>query len=44
MKARVAIYNLCGKALIWSKHYEQVKNVKINIVDWEKFQKYFRKE
>ena len=42
MKARVAIFNLNGRASIWWEHFKQVKKISERKLKWKKFKKYFR--
>ena len=44
MKARVAIFNLTGRASIWSKHFRQVKKINERRIVWKQFQKYFKQK
>ena len=40
MKARVAIFNLNGRASIWWEHLRQVKNINEKRITWNHFKKY----
>ena len=42
MKARVAIFNLTGRASIWWEHHRQVKKVNEIRIAWKQFKKYFK--
>ena len=42
MKARVAIFNMNGRAYIWWKHLRQVKKINEINIAWKKFKKYFK--
>ena len=42
MKARVAIFNLNGRASIWWEHFKQVKNINERRLKWKQFKKYFK--
>ena len=42
MKARVAIFNLNGRASIWWEHFKQVKRIGERILKWKQFKKYFK--
>ena len=42
MKARVAIFNLTGRASIWWEHHRQVKRVNERRIVWKQFKKYFK--
>ena len=44
MKARVAIFNLIGRASILWEHHRQVKKVNERRIVWKQFKKYFRKK
>jgi hypothetical protein len=44
MKARVATFNLNGKASIWWEDLKNVKGVREEDLSWERFEKYFRKK
>jgi hypothetical protein len=44
MKARVATFNLNGKASIWWEDLKNVKGVCEEDLSWERFEKYFRKK
>ena len=44
MKARVAIFNLTGRASIWWEHHMQVKKVNERIIVWKQFKKYFKQK
>ena len=44
MKARVAIFNLNGRASIWWEHFRKVKNINERKIVWKHFQKYFKKK
>ena len=44
MKARVAIFNLIGRASIWWEHFRQVKNINKRDIVWKRFQKNFRQK
>jgi hypothetical protein len=44
MKARVATFNLNGKASIWWEDLKNVKGVHEEDLSWERFEKYFRKK
>ena len=41
MKARVAIFNLNGRASIWWKHFSKVKKINERKIVWKQFKKYF---
>ena len=42
MKARVAIFNLTGRASIWWEHFIQVKKISERKIVWKQFYKFFR--
>ena len=42
LKARMAIYNLSGKANIWWKDLKRVKGIKEKNVNWSTFKRYFK--
>jgi len=42
LKAKMAIYNLTGKADIWWQDIKRVKNIKECYVTWNIFKKYFK--
>ena len=44
MKARVAIFNLNGRASIWWEHFKQVKRINESKLKWKQFKKYFRQK
>jgi hypothetical protein len=44
MKARVATFNLNGKASIWWEYFKNVKGVREEDLSWKQFEKYFRKK
>ena len=44
MKARVAIFNLNGRASIWWEHLIQVNNINERIIVWKQFKKYFKQK
>src|SRR6267378_3543923 len=44
LKARMAIYNLSGKADIWWQDLKQVKGIKEKNINWSTFKKYFKKK
>ena len=44
MKARVAIFNLTGRASIWWEHFRQVKNINERKIVWKQFQNYFKQK
>ena len=44
MKARVAIFNLSGRASIWWEHFRQVKKIRERKIVWKQFQKFFRQK
>ena len=44
MKARVATFNLNGKASIWWEDLKNVKGIHEEDLSWEQFEKYFRKK
>jgi hypothetical protein len=44
MKARVATFNLNGKASIWWEDLKNMKGVREEDLSWERFEKYFRKK
>jgi hypothetical protein len=44
LKARVATFNLNGKASIWWEDLKNVKGVREEDLSWERFEKYFRKK
>jgi hypothetical protein len=43
LKARVATFNLNGKASIWWEDLKNVKGIHEEDLSWERFEKYFRK-
>ena len=44
MKARVAIFNLTGRASIWREHFKKVKKINERKIVWKQFQKYFKQK
>ena len=44
LKARMAIYNLLGKADIWWQDLKRVKGIKEKEVNWSTFKRYFKKK
>jgi hypothetical protein len=44
LKARVATFNLNGKASIWWEDLKNVKWILKEDLSWERFEKYFRKK
>ena len=44
MKARVAIFNLNGRASIWWEHCKQVKRIGERRLKWKQFKKYFKQK
>ena len=44
MKAKVAIFNLIGRAYIWWEHHKQVKKVNERRIVWKQFKKYFKQK
>ena len=44
LKARMAIYNLTGKADIWWKDLKIVKDIREKNINWSTFKKYFKKK
>jgi hypothetical protein len=44
LKARVATFNLNGKAFIWWEDLKNVKWIHEEDLSWERFEKYFRKK
>ena len=42
LKARMAIYNLSGKAEIWWQDLKRVKGIKEKNVNWSTFKRYFK--
>ena len=44
MKARVAIFNLTGRASIWWEHLRQVNKINERNIVWKQFQKYFKQK
>ena len=44
LKARMAIYNLSGKADIWWQDLKRVKGIKEKEVNWSTFKRYFKKK
>ena len=44
MKARVAIFNLSGRASIWWEHHRQVKKINERKIVWKQFQRYFKQK
>ena len=44
LKARMAIYNLTGKADIWWQDIKTVKNLKEKYLTWRVFKKYFKRK
>ena len=43
LKARMAIYNVSGKADIWWQDLKRVKGIKEKNINWSTFKKYFKK-
>ena len=41
-KARMAIYNISGKADIWWQYLKRVKGIKEKNINWSTFKKYFK--
>ena len=44
MKARVAIFNLIGRASIWWEHFRKVKKINERKIVWKQFQMYFKQK
>ena len=44
MKARVAIFNLNGRASIWWENLRQVKKINDKNIVWKQFKKYFKQK
>ena len=44
LKARMAIYNLTGKADIWWQDLKRVKDIRKKNINWSTFKKYFKKK
>ena len=44
LKARMAIYNLSGKADIWWQYLKRVKGIREKNINWSTFKKYFKKK
>ena len=44
MKARVAIFNLTGRASIWWEHFSQVKKINERKIVWKQFHNFFRQK
>ena len=44
MKSRVAVFNLTGRASIWSEHHREVKKVNERRIVWKQFRKYFKQK
>ena len=44
MKARVAIFNLTGRASIWWDHFRKVKKFNERNIVWKHFQNYFKQK
>ena len=44
MKARVAIFNLTGRAPIWWEHFRLVNKINERNIVWKQFQKYFKEK
>ena len=44
MKARVAIFNLNGRASMWWEHLKKVKKINDIKIAWKKFKKYFKQK
>ena len=44
MKARVAIFNMNGRASIWWEHFKQVKRISERRLKWKQFKKYFKQK
>ena len=44
LKARMAIYNLTGKEVIWWKELKRVKGIREKNINWSTFKKYFKKK
>ena len=42
LKARMAIYNLTGKADIWWQDLKRVKGIREKNINWSTFKKYFK--
>ena len=43
-KAKIAIFNLNGRAAIWWEHLRQVKGLSERKIEWRKFEKYFKQK
>lgn len=43
-KAKIAIYNLSGRASIWQEHIRQVKGIKERRIVWKQFKKSFKRK
>ena len=44
MKAKVAIFNLNGRASIWWEHLGKVKKINHRNILWKQFKKYFEQK
>ena len=44
LKAKMAIYNLTGKAYIWWQDLKRVKGIREKNINWSTFKKYFKKK
>ena len=44
LKARVAIFNLNGKASIWWEDLRNVKGIHEKDLSWKQFEKYFKRK
>ena len=43
-QARVAIFNLNGRASIWWEHFKRVKRISERRLNWKQFKKYFKQK
>ena len=44
LKAKMAIYNLTGKAYLWCKDINKFKGIKEKYVTWKTFKKHFKRK
>jgi hypothetical protein len=44
LKARIAIFNMNGKAFVWWEDLRNVKGIHDKDLSWKQFEKYFKKK
>lgn len=43
-KARISIFNVNGRALIWWEHLRKVKKIRERKINWKNFQNYIKEK